>query len=446
MQSKGVGSEWRDEYSGWRWVRWPDAVALFLFSCGMMFLHGRGQQQALGGLLCVSLLICHLGRLNAALRQLLPVPPEIKAYTLWVVWSGITGVFVSANAGLFGHGLRVIVQMLVLVWAVYSVTRLRPGAINAVFAGIILGGIIQICAVLGGVESIHSQLQAEDRAYGLTVNPNALAFKMLWTVLIALMLWMRPVTGEIARKGLRKGLIAVLVSVAGYVVIVSGSRKSLLAMAFVLVLWGLCASSVRRSIWAGARRVTTTGLIAVMIAFLLPFVLEETIVGIRLQAFLDQGSTITESLESNTRLDMYVEGLRMFIAHPIFGVGLNNFRFHFWTGQYSHSDYIEALATTGIVGFVLYHSVYVFVLFRALRLQRAMDDITTRYRLRMVAITIATIMLIGLGAPHYASQDVFVMVAAFSVYTMRIQEALVCSKRTAYGRMIVIGSTDPTRT
>jgi len=59
-------------------------------------------------------------------------------------------------------------------------------------------------------------------------------------------------------------------------------------------------------------------------------------------------------------------GLKVFFEKPIFGVGLDSFRDVvgrvYNSEHYSHNNYIELLAGLGIIGFVLYYSVFVLVI------------------------------------------------------------------------------------
>ena len=147
------------------------------------------------------------------------------------------------------------------------------------------------------------------------------------------------------------------------------------------------------------------------------------------------GGSIFQGFEHNVRHDMYVEGFKIFLQHPIFGVGLNNFGKYFYTGQYSHSDYMEPLATTGLVGFAFYQAFYVILFLRTRRLLKVVTDPGVRYKLKMILIGLGAIMVIGFGAPHYTSQAVFLLLLAFSVYTWNLQRQVSVARRQA-GRSV----------
>lgn len=58
--------------------------------------------------------------------------------------------------------------------------------------------------------------------------------------------------------------------------------------------------------------------------------------------------------------------IELFIAHPIIGVGVGQFKYYAFiegVNLYAHNNYLEILANTGIVGFLIYYSSY-FIIFK----------------------------------------------------------------------------------
>ena len=115
----------------------------------------------------------------------------------------------------------------------------------------------------------------------------------------------------------------------------------------------------------------------------------------------------------------------MFWSSPLVGVGWSQFRVKFWAGLYSHSDYMEPLATTGLVGFVLYQAFYFILLRRIWRLlSRAQIDEDV-YRLKVMLIGLGAILLLGVGAPHFQSLNVYMLLVTFSCFTWRLMNSAV---------------------
>ena len=80
-------------------------------------------------------------------------------------------------------------------------------------------------------------------------------------------------------------------------------------------------------------------------------------------------STILERLESyfsvtgntsdNIRAELIRFGLKLFMENPLLGYGLNNYHLFHWSGVYSHNNYIEVLVSLGIIGFIIYYSIFI---------------------------------------------------------------------------------------
>lgn len=396
------------------WLKSPACIALFLFMFGTMVLTGAGRQQIVGILLVVFFFFALVIRY----RAIFPIPPEIKMYVVWVLWAGLTGMLVADDKTLLWYGgLRQILQVLVLVTAVYAIVRMHPErALKAMMFGVVIGGVLQGLVVRGALQTMGESLSGlegeTERVMGLTDNANTLGFLMIWALLAAITFWKQ-------KQGKTRLIViagtVLLFPLLCYGIMASGSRKSLVAFTFVLAVWFWYAMAPRDRAKAVAWK---TVVLAVMIALSGPvsvYVLNYTLAGKRMMERLSSGGTLMSS--EQTRFDMHLEGLQMTLKNPVCGVGVNHFRVHSNTGTYSHSNYIEPLATTGIPGFILFQGIFFIPLFRAWRLTRIVDDPTRSYQLKVLVIVCATILLLGLGTPWYRSTTVMSFMAMVSGYT-----------------------------
>jgi O-antigen ligase len=128
--------------------------------------------------------------------------------------------------------------------------------------------------------------------------------------------------------------------------------------------------------------------------------------------------------QTGDRYEMYQVGFEMFQEHPVAGVGIGHFAYYYRSHQYSHSDYIEPLATTGLIGFLLYQSFNCFVLLRAFKLAKWIRNGYPAYVITMIIIGMMTIMLLGLGAPNSTSLGAFILLTTFSVRTYSLKISL----------------------
>ena len=104
-------------------------------------------------------------RIRRALNCLFPVPPELKAYTLWVIWAGVTGPLVAVDLDNFWTGYRVLAQMFVMVWVAYAIlTNLRN--VDVIFLATVLGVMVQAAMVYAGAGSVRSIMGPAERVMG----------------------------------------------------------------------------------------------------------------------------------------------------------------------------------------------------------------------------------------------------------------------------------------
>ncbi len=371
-----------------------------------------------------ALVFTTLFRPRETLRNIFPPPPEIVLYTAWVVWAGLTGLLIVVNQSMFLRALEISLQMVVMVWVIYAILQ-NQKSVDVIFLALVVGATVQIASVMMGVQNFNKFLSSSDRILGLTQNPNSLGFRMVWGTFGALFFWYLPGW----KKILQWSAIPALAVAAGYLIISTGSRKSSLAFALLVVGWTLFCSNLKPSLSGYLKRSVMVLFALLALVSIIPFVMQETTLGHRFEGFFQGGRqlgttggeiNLKKAAERNPRYGMYIEGFQLFSENPIFGIGLGNFSARSKYGKYSHSDMIESLACTGLIGFLLYQSFYVILVFRLIRLIRSTENLYSKYRLKLMLLGIVTVLFIGLGTPHYSSQPVFMILACISAYTWKL--------------------------
>jgi len=397
------------------WLKRPSGWSLFLFFCTTLFLEGANQQRVLGILLCGSFI---LGCVNKGQwHWLKEPPPEMLIQSLWVVWAGVTGICVADNIYEFWNVFRVVAQVLILMWVVYGLVITWPEMVHAIFAGLLVGSLILIGSAFTG--EAHLQQEADERVMGITSNPNNLGLYLTIIFVLAFWYW-----GELAAAKKRwRFLLLPYWAISIVTIAMSGSKKSLVGVMFFLLIWFGWASTLKTSLAKVFIRFLTMVIMVAVAFIIVPKMLEDTNVGKRFANFYNQSNgSISGAAEDNIRYQMYQDGWNMTLEHPVFGVGLGNFGQHFWTGQVSHSNYMEPLATTGFVGFVLYQSIYVIFFYRALRLMGG-SDFVSRYKMKIIVLMLFTLQLLGIGAPWQADTTAYGMLGAISALTCSLKRS-----------------------
>jgi O-antigen ligase len=117
------------------------------------------------------------------------------------------------------------------------------------------------------------------------------------------------------------------------------------------------------------------------------------------------------------REKMYSIGTTLILENPVTGVGLGNFNSRSGMGLYSHSDYMEVLSTTGLVGAALYFPIY-FIWWRRLsRVSKGTHDPEVRYQVRLFQAILLTMLMLGTGVPNFMQTEQWYWIAAMIGYT-----------------------------
>jgi len=320
------------------------------------------------------------------------IPLELKLLNIWVVWALITGLLVSSNIEFFFAHFSTTATLILALNVVYLIMVYDPSIIKAFAVALIITGIIQFLAInLGWQNAEHI---GKEREYGLEGNPNSLGLKMVYATFGLFFLF-----GHKVKKIIPLIFIATLSVVFFQIILLSGSRKSVISFGVLVVtLIAITLVNSQKNISFGKLLIY---LLPVTIAGVLiaPTLLEGSIVAERFNA-LEEGGGI----EGDIRYTMYQFGLELFYDNPIAGVGLNNYKEFFYTGQYSHSDYVETLASTGLVGFVIYQSAFLVLIFKSLKgfLKKGIDK-GSRFNLGLSFSGVVLLKIIAFGIILYTS-------------------------------------------
>lgn len=151
--------------------------------------------------------------------------------------------------------------------------------------------------------------------------------------------------------------------VSAYVILLTGSKKAL----FAAVIFSFLFFVIRAGRITKKMRVILITAISVIVMYniIMSVELLYNILGYRIQAMVNTFILRDFASSSNStgeRGDMILFGLRTFIRSPLWGRGLNSFQnlYGIETGHYAyaHNNYVELLADLGLIGFLLYYSIF----------------------------------------------------------------------------------------
>ncbi|SDJ18764.1 O-antigen ligase [Paenibacillus typhae] len=165
----------------------------------------------------------------------------------------------------------------------------------------------------------------------------------------------------------KKQVIIVIIAFLFFICVSSGIRKAILIPIVFGLLYMFFNSQSKKKLLIGLIKILVA-LIMLIIAFRLLMYNEyfSSTAGRRLESFISglQGKESDNSF--NVRRLLLESAIRCFYEYPIFGYGFGAFRDYaertIGIRLYAHNNYVELLASTGIIGFGIYYASIVLML------------------------------------------------------------------------------------
>lgn len=316
------------------------------------------------------------------------LPREGVLLGLFVLW-GLTGLFVATDLTLFSRCLKLTAELALIVIAV-SIILKNSGAGHWFFLAYL--GVAAV-RVFYGAEPVSMERITDTEIVSRIDNANTIGFLCALGVLGAFALW-----GERSALWWRAGLVAGG-GLALYGVVLSASRGAFATLIAIALLWpAMCL--------VGASKFKLKTLVAALATLIVAFhvyrfVVQETYMGVR---FIS--GTQLEDGSSQTRLQLFLIGLKLFAENPVFGCGLGQFGVASGTGFYAHNEVAEIASTTGLPGLLLYYSVYWGAWRRLSWSLRYLPDPLTRYRINVARMALLVLLISGaLTRPNFFAQN-----------------------------------------
>ena len=353
--------------------------AIYFFGVFSLARYPGYQQKIIwSGALCLT-----VASLFLFLRGKISLPLEVVLLFGLACWS-LGGIVEVQNTMVFRAYLKLIVELAVVVCCMSAALR-YSGRVHWFYWAFVAAGVFNVLAAGGNLriepaEMVHGETL---RSSGINDNPNSLGFYCFLGIFGALALF-----GQTRSWWRRGGLIATSV-VCCYGLVASASRGPFLLTVLTLLLWPVfCYREKLRDTWKVLLVLAAAACVVILGG---QWLMQNTFMGYRVGQGLQQ-----EDSSSQARLNLAAIGLRLCFERPIFGYGLGQFPRASGTGAYAHNEWSELLATTGVIGFLLYIGVYVSA-WR--RLSRAMSRATNshlRYEINTARLIVVVLVVSGM--------------------------------------------------
>jgi O-antigen ligase len=215
-----------------------------------------------------------------------------------------------------------------------------------------------------------------------------------------------------------------------FAVVYSASRKGFLGLLLFIGLW--LWFSYRQRLFSKLRYLLFMALALLAAYALMDSVWDSTRLGQRLQYTVYE-EELSLGLKRTT---YYQEAFVLFLTNPVAGVGLGNFQIFSVFGSYSHSEYAEALSTTGLVGGFLYFAIYAVFWFRLRRIQSlANRDERVNSDLGVFKAFVITLLTLAISRINYQSILTMFALAGIIGYAYALEQSLSRSRQTVRDRL-----------
>ena len=187
-------------------------------------------------------------------------------------------------------------------------------------------------------------------------NPNALGMSF------ALGIW--SVLNLYQKKKIPLIFVGLFIGAFLYCIILTGSRKSLIATGLIIGIWLLFCFIPQMKREGGYKGFFTFILMTIIVTILGHFFINQFTDSIIANRMNELAYETSEGERSN----LYRVGYELFLQNPLFGMGFQGFKYAY--GSYSHATLVEIPVSGGIIGTILYFSVYYISIKRVFKIYR----------------------------------------------------------------------------
>ena len=284
--------------------------------------------------------------------------------------------------------------MLLFIYVVVLIHN--PKLLKTIAYAFILSAILFILTM-----DMSPENQESDRVMGITSNPNIFGLFMIYAIFGVAFLWKE------ANKKLRIFLVSVVV-LSFYGIISAASRKSMISVGVFLSLWAVL-------LFVSEKNFLKTSAFVVSIMFVSYFIYNvfylDSIMMLRFEYAEESGKG---------RYDIATEGFKLFKSSPLIGVGLGTFQEYSDSGKYAHNDFFELIATLGLFGLIIYVSIYYWLISTINKVKKNVKNKNVIYILNTFIFIIITMIVLGVGRPHFFDTFSMSLFGIMAGYTLGI--------------------------
>lgn len=358
------------------------------------------------GIIFILLFLISINRKQIYLEDFFPKEEKYQLFFL-IYMLAIGSIFAVSFPAHISQLISTVEFFVVMVLTAYIIRKTGTDSIHL---------MLLIIGIIAALIMIFNPVPLGNGRYSISIdsNPNGIGMTLasgIWAILYLQ-----------NKKKMPMLAVFVIVGFLGYALLLTGSRKSLIAAGIIIILWlafvylaGLRNENIIKAI---AKLLLICGIMVVLISL-----------------FLDaySGSEIAERMlrlqyeaSEGDRYQFYQYGWNIFKENPVIGIGFQGFKY--FAKSYSHSTFVEVPVSGGIVGSLLYFASYVvsirklITLFMATRREKA--DAVINTDIRMLLILWFAMLFYCVCIIHPYQYDSFIIFAIIFGQTGYIEKTL----------------------
>lgn len=355
---------------------------------------------------------------------------ELKIILIWLITCFISG-FAASNQSIFIERIITLLQLIIFFITGYLIILRGNIKIEHIFATIIISVAF---VLLFGIfhREVPKTIISFNRLSSTAGNPNTLAVFGSIAFISSLYLF------SIEKNKIYKLSLFALQLIIIIGIVMTESRKGFIALPLIVIIY-LLMNNYKEIIQSRnkVKKLLRFGLyflILIIIIFAGFQFLKDT-------EYYDRFETMTRYLDIEgesggikaidfsvyQRQQFIRYGFQMWKDNPVIGVGLGNFRSNirkYWPmspRSYAHNNYIQLLTTTGLLGFLAYYSIYLFLFIKLFYIQNKFQLQEKDSKVINIFITIMFIfIIIELAMVSYSTKITWLLIMLISAFSDRI--------------------------
>jgi O-antigen ligase len=385
------------------------SLLLFIYSCGLVLFDNPVHLNKLH-MLTVIMWASYLLIFFTSRKHTIKFNNMIVMYTLFALFS-LSSVLWSMDLSSSFVRSATILMTLFNIFIVYNIL-LRFNNVEYIFYGIGFALFLNLLISFGIVDLGWDSMEGYWRFQGTTVKSNILANIVIFQIVGVLFLIYRKKNSLIYNV-----FIVLLLIMCVYIGFITGSKKFMFVLLMIALFVLYRMTSLKKLVFAclilyllyqALQNMTPFSIFSVENGVDISYTIEKVInrLDVFLQYLIGQSDLDASSVE---RTNLFNNALVLFYENPIFGSGVGEMTRIY--GAYAHNNYLDILANLGVIGLLLYYSIYVSIGFDYFK-DKAKSKIQDLFMFYIVMLLVLDFAVVSYASKYFL---LFLLVASMII-------------------------------